>query len=262
MKIIEKWNNLTTKKKIILLVLVLLVSTVVLYFSETDRGRLARAYWLKNPLFCNLIIKNDIRSRCTAVLTADNSLCSKIEDERFYPFCLYGVSIKKADPAGCDEAKKLMIDRCLTHIPEMQKESQELQKTPDGNYQGYFYNETSYRKQCDEEGSIIRDHCLKHDAVRIDNFLLCDRISNEAKKEECLQTIRGNRSYFCSYSPAACVAVTYGCYGWGDKCFDAEAYLREDTNICRNIANKELRDECYIGITDEIGEFKSCCDMF
>ena len=155
-----------------------------------------------------------------------------------------------------------MIDRCLTHIPELQKENKEVQKTSAGNYQGYIYNESNYRKQCDEEASILRDHCLKHEAVKADIFLLCDRISIEGEKEDCLQTIQGNNSYFCSYSPAACVAATYGCHGWGDQCFDAEAYLKEDSNICGNIANKELRDECYIGITDEIDEFKSCCDMF
>ena len=263
MKIVKKWDNLTVNKKIVLIFLVLLVIAGIFYFSETDRGRLARAYWLKNPLLCNLIYKSDIRTRCTAVLTEDFNLCSKIEDEHFYPFCLYGVSIKKEDPEGCDEAKRLMTDRCLTHIPELQKEYQELQEKSDGNYQGYLYNETVYREQCTGVGSIIRDHCLKYDAIKVDNFLLCDRISDGDEKNECLQTIRGNNSFFCSYSPALCVAATYGgCYGWGDLCFGAEADLLEDANLCGEIGNKEWRDECYIGLTDEISEFKSCCDSF
>ncbi|MFZ2454919.1 MAG: hypothetical protein WAX07_00350 [Candidatus Altiarchaeia archaeon] len=149
MKIIKKWNNLTAKKKILIVVLTLLVFSVILYFSETDRGRLARAYWLKNPLLCNFIWDNEIKTRCTAVLTADFSMCNKIGADDYYYFCLYDVSIKKEDPAACDEAKKLTVDRCLTHIPEIQAKYQETQEGYNGYHRRYLYNESNFRKHCD-----------------------------------------------------------------------------------------------------------------
>ena len=110
MKIIKKWNNLAINKKILLLILILLLSAAFLYFSESDKGRLAKAYWLKNPLFCNLIYKEDTQVRCSAVLTADFDLCNNIKDERIYPFCIYGVSIGKADPAACELGGNLMVE--------------------------------------------------------------------------------------------------------------------------------------------------------
>ncbi|MFZ2454918.1 MAG: hypothetical protein WAX07_00345 [Candidatus Altiarchaeia archaeon] len=92
---------------------------------------------------------------------------------------------------------------------------------------------------------------MEYNAIETDNFLLCDRISDDYVKDECLQTVEGNGSYFCSFSPDLCIAATHkDCNGWGDLCFSALAYLKRDTNLCGNIANKELRDECYIN--DEI----------
>ncbi len=252
MKITKIGNRLTARKKILLLILVLLFSAIFLYYGESDKGRLARAYWLQNPLFCNFIYKEDIRTRCTAVLTADFDLCNNIKDDHFYPFCLYGVSIRKADPAACEEAADLMTEKCLKSFSLIQKEYE--------TRQNYVYNVTRQREMCYGTGSVIQGHCLSHYAVRYQNLFSCDRIRDGRLKDYCIQSITRNASFFCT-SPEFCLALK-GCDEWGDMCYGIRAGITQDRDLCNMIIDKNRRDGCYISLTDEIFEFTSCCDMF
>ena len=139
----------------------------------------------------------------------------------------------------------------MKRLPLIQKEYETQQD----------YNETRQKEMCYHEGSAIQDNCYNNYAVKNGNIFLCGRIRDGTRKEYCTQIIIRNESFFCDFSPEYCLAFN-GCDEWGNMCYSIRSGMTENRDLCHNILDKNMRDSCYIGLTDEIYEFMSCCDDY
>jgi hypothetical protein len=231
-------------KKVFILFFISVVFLSLLYFSESDRTRFARAYAYKSSPFCGLIFNGDLRTRCTAVVDRNINLCNNIQDAAEAFLCYYGAAINTGDPKSGESLVKATEDLCYRTTPLNSDNSSNT---------GGPKTEEELQKICKSQSLTVLSVFNKYLAIKNNDMTLCNSVDNENRKTYCSQILIGNNSFFCDgrSGPNWCIGM-YGkqdpfyCKYWGDNCYAIVSAITGNTGLCADIQNGDIRDSCVL----------------
>ena len=227
-------------KKYLIFFIVLMMFLVVLYFTDSDRGRLAKAYRLDNSLLCNLIINYSVRTKCIAVIDTNFLLCDSIADDNDAYLCYLGVAVRRGDPAFDVDLIAAIKSRCYKSIPAQRDFLQR---------RGINKTGEELREGCSSTGLAYADYFYQYFAFRNSDMNLCVKINDDFLRYHCTQVIIENRSFLCEHHPDLCFYKRGDdgfCISKGDACYLQVAILTGDIPLCRFIEKTSIQDECYL----------------
>jgi hypothetical protein len=231
-----------TPKKALIIVIISVVFLSLLYFSESDRTRFARAYAYKSSPLCGFIFNGDLRNRCTAVIDNNVNLCNNIKDETEAFLCYYGAAINTGNPESGASLVKVTEDLCYRTTPL---------KSDNSSNTGGPKTEEELQKICKSQSLTVLSVFNKYLSIKNNDMSLCNSVDNENQKTYCSQILIGNNSFFCDgqSGPDWCIGM-YGkqdpsyCKYRGDNCYALVSAITGNTRLCANIQNGDIRDSC------------------
>lgn len=177
------------------------------------------------PDDCEKILDNNLRTECSSRLklrgvNLTEDVCSEVENEKMKNSCLEKAKINEAlenkDKSLCAEIKdsdaKILCEKQVENKEQLDW-AKAAAEEGDAKNCAAIINDT-LRQKCEDKANLLA-------ARRYKDITFCDKIKNVDVKQKCLQ-----------YKPQI------------DMYWSSKAKNEEDVELCKNISDKTLKNDC------------------
>lgn len=209
-------------------------------------------------LICDKIQEQNDKDGCYEVIAEnkqDSEICDKIHYQSNREECYYYIAGGLRDVKLCDKIQnKSLIEDCYNFVYSFVAEEKDdisiCNKITDWS-KGTCYGNIAFGRQnssfCRVKDQSVQAGCYIVLAGRTNDLSFCDKIENESLVGECY----GHLSlYFSSqgagYDISSCEELKSIISK--DSCYLFIAEAKQDANVCENIANQNLKEECQVEV--------------